>query len=171
MPHCWSRWSFSLCVLFILVSCGRSSHHVPNMSAGAVDLRGLEAQVRQIFEVHRGEDSIAQQAEMVDRLESLGPAAIPSIERYLSAQDSQQQAMALISLNRLNAQRRAQDFSGPLVQRYLTLLSDDNILIRTYAMESLIRSGHRFRPVIERFRVSADPAVQQRLDIVMRELE
>ena len=134
------------------------SHHTPDEA------------VNQIFVSLEGARNLGHEAEAADQLEALGPAAIPALERYLGVSDSQEQFLALATLNRLNDRRTARDFSDEQVRRHLRLLSDNNILIRAYAMESLIRAGHRFRPLLTQYRATAGVAVQQRLDIVLREL-
>ena len=158
---------YFVCLLY-LISCTRQP-------ADRIDSNALhrtpDETVNQIFASLAGQPNLGHEAEVADRLEALGPAAIPALERYLGVSDSQEQFLALATLNRLNERRTARDFSKEQVHRYLVLLSDDNVLIRTYAMESLIRAGRHFRPLLTRYRTTAGSAVQQRLDIVLRELQ
>lgn len=110
-----------------------------------------------------------EQARLADELEALGVGAIPYLESRLRAGGISEQSSAMLILQRLNEQRLPAQFSEPEVRSYLSWLSDDHVMVRTYAMESLIKAGKAFAPVIRKFQEHADPAMKDKLDIVLRE--
>ena len=130
----------------------------------------MNAAVEKLFGQLSESGSIANEAQIADQLEALGLKAIPAIEPLLHSDNERRQVVALLALNRLNEKRKPAEFSEAAVKRYLSLLSDDSVMVRTYAMESLIRSGRRFRGIVMEYRSSSAPEIQRKLDIVLREM-
>lgn len=128
------------------------------------------AEVSAIFSALTAEGGMAGTAEAVSRLEALGIGTVPAVEQYLDSPDEAQRAVALLALQRLNTQRGSADFDEAAVRHYLQLLTHSNALVRTYAMESLIRAGRRFEPLLRAHHAHAPADVQRRLTIVLGEL-
>ena len=109
---------------------------------------------------------------MADEVERLGAAAAPSLETRLRAPiDFSERAAALILLQRINDKRRPTDFTPAQVREYLSWLEDNDVLVRTYAMESLIRAGRPFRQLIMDYQAHADTSTRDKLGIVLREMQ
>lgn len=113
---------------------------------------------------------LSEQARLADELQRLGSAAVPYLETKLRATANlDERAAALIILQRLNERRRPQEFTEGQIRQYLAWLADQDVVVRTYAMESLIQAGNRFRPQIEQYAAHAGDAVWGKLAIVLRE--
>ena len=159
-------------VLFLLalVSCDRRHRSEPPHSAHQAAHAQSSVQVNRLFERLSQFDSTPTDAQVADQLEALGVSAIPFIEPRLTSESQRERVVALIALQRLNAQRGDAEFSEDAVQRYLERLSDEHVMVRTYAMESLIQAGRRFRTLVKAYQEHSSPDVRARLDIVLREM-
>ena len=114
----------------------------------------------------------AEQAQLADEMERLGAAAAPYLEtRFRAPMDFGDRAAALILLQRINDKRRPSDFTPAQVREYLSWLEDNDVLVRTYAMESLIRAGRPFRQLIMDYQAHADASIRDKLGIVLREMQ
>ena len=113
---------------------------------------------------------MAEQAEVADRLEALGPDAIPAIEAYVQYKPAGMKMLALLSLKRITDKPSGRRFSSEDVGRYLHMLSDQDVMVRTYAMESLIAAGRKFRKEILAFRETAPEEIRAKLDIVLSDI-
>ncbi len=149
-------------LLPLAISC---SHPVSHRASPKI-----ERQVARLYQQFPASGGLANDAKLVDRLAAIGPGAVPAIERRLKSHESRERVTALITLNRLNEQRTPEDFTEEMVRGYLAMLADPNVMVRTYAMESLIRAGHRFQGMIAAYRASAASETQQKLDIVLAEI-
>ena len=114
----------------------------------------------------------AEQAQLADEVERLGADAAPYLETRLRAPtDVGGRAAALILLQRINDKRRPSDFTPAQVREYLSWLADSDVIVRTYAMESLIRAGQPFRQLIKDYQAHADASTRDKLEIVLREMQ
>ena len=158
-----------LCLGFLM--CAKAFFQGP---ARAVSLEAPDSRVNtaveELFDRISESRSVSNEAQIADQLETLGPKAIWAIEPQLQSENQWQRVVALLVLNRLNEKRKPAEFSEAAVKRYLSLLSDDSVMVRTYAMESLIRSGRRFRGIVMKHRAASAPEIQRKLDIVLREM-
>lgn len=159
-----------LLILFIpfgvaaICGCGRRAET-------SASLPSVDRRVKDIFESPRYERGIGDQAEAVEQLEALGKTAILPLERYLELPSERNRMTALLALQRLNEQRAASDYTVKDIDWYLDAIAgSENVLVRTYAMESLIRAGRRYEDRIKRFARTSSALVRQKLDIVLGDM-
>ena len=153
---------FVPCVALVCAACG------PKPSSASPPVAAHEVLERFDRFLHA---SLSEQARLADELERLGSSAAPYLEvRLRSTSDFGEHTAALMILQRLNARRRPGDFSEAQVREYLAWLQDGDVVVRTYAMESLIQAGRGFRPLVETAAAHADPVVREKLAIVLREM-
>ncbi len=114
--------------------------------------------------------SMANQSAIVDQIAALGPSARPALEMYLVQDKSPVlKTLALISAQRIMEQRGGRRFTPEDVNGYLKMLSDSDVIVRTYAMECLIAAGHKYKTQISEFKREANASISDKLDIVLRE--
>lgn len=154
----------------LVCSCGRQASVDSQVPAVSRQARDVAFDVEYAYALLKQSQGQADEAQVADQLEALGPDAIPLIEPHLTTDDPREQLVTLIALQRLQWQRPRKSLTNEAMIRYLAWLSDANVAVRTYAMESLIRFGEPLRPQLTQFRSQASPDVQTRLDIVLREL-
>ena len=163
MPRLPQLVSMSI-LLACVYSCSRSTQSVDREKT----VTSLEVQER--FDRLLNVTAPIEEARLADQLEALGPGAIPYLEARLRAGNIREQALAMMILQRLNGKRSEAQFSESEVRTYLSWLSDQNVIVRTYAMEALIKSGKRFQPLIQNYQKHATAAIQERLNIVLSEM-
>ncbi len=125
--------------------------------------------MNRIFAIYERNGSMANQAVIADQLEALGPSARPAIEVYLQGKSPAVKTLALISAQRIMVQRGGRRFTAEDVNSYLKMLSDSDVIVRTYAMECLIAAGPKYKAQILAFKKEANSSISDKLDIVLRE--
>ena len=153
-----------------ICSCGRQASVDSQPPAVSRQARDVAFDVEYAFASLKQAHGPADESQVADQLEALGAEAIPLIEPHLNTDDAREQLVALVALQRLQWHRSQNSLSHEALMRYLNWLSDANVAVRTYAMESLIRAGEASHPLLTTFRSQASSDVQARLDIVLREI-
>ena len=108
---------------------------------------------------------------VVEGLEKIGVPAVPALEQFLVRGNDKQKTIAMVALKRIQEARQQKSFKTGEVWRYLNLVSDKSLLVRTYAMESLIASGREHRWQVQAKLKFADPVVRSKLQIVLQEID